>query len=56
LREFWLVPWRPALERQLGKPVAAIMRGDGSTGSSVVAVADQLSLDRSLFFRMLSYI
>ncbi|MGV7120440.1 relaxase/mobilization nuclease RlxS [Sphingopyxis sp. 550A] len=28
-REFTLVPWRPALERQIGKPVAGIMRGDG---------------------------
>ncbi len=28
-REFTLVPWRPVLERQLGKPVAGIVRGDG---------------------------
>src|SRR6185369_11802787 len=28
-REFTLVPWRPALESQIGKPVAGIMRGDG---------------------------
>ena len=28
-REFTLVPWRPVLERQIGKPVAGIMRGDG---------------------------
>nr|WP_294814724.1 relaxase/mobilization nuclease RlxS [uncultured Sphingomonas sp.] len=28
-REFMLVPWRPVLERQLGKPVAGIMRSDG---------------------------
>lgn len=28
-REFTLVPWRPVLERQLGKPVAGIMRADG---------------------------
>ncbi|MDB5704173.1 MAG: conjugal transfer protein TraI [Sphingomonas bacterium] len=28
-REFTLVPWRPALERQIGKQVAGIMRGDG---------------------------
>ncbi len=27
-REFTLVPWRPVLERNLGKPVAGIMRGD----------------------------
>jgi type IV secretory pathway VirD2 relaxase len=27
-REFTLVPWRPALERQLGKPVAGILRGE----------------------------
>jgi hypothetical protein len=26
-REFTLVPWRPVLERQLGKQVAGIMRG-----------------------------
>lgn len=28
-REFSLVPWRPVLERQLGKPVAGIIRTDG---------------------------
>ena len=28
-REFTLVPWRPVLERQLGKQVSGIMRGDG---------------------------
>ena len=28
-REFTLVPWRPVLERQIGRPVAGIMRGDG---------------------------
>lgn len=28
-RDFTLVPWRPVLERQIGKPVAGIMRGDG---------------------------
>lgn len=28
-REFTLVSWRPVLERQIGKPVAGIMRGDG---------------------------
>lgn len=28
-REFTLVPWRPVLERQIGKSVAGIMRGDG---------------------------
>ena len=27
-REFTLVPWRPVLERNLGKPVAGIMRGE----------------------------
>ncbi|MEJ0024946.1 MAG: relaxase/mobilization nuclease RlxS [Rhizomicrobium sp.] len=27
-REFTLVPWRPALDRQLGKPVSGIARGD----------------------------
>jgi hypothetical protein len=26
-REFTLVPWRPVLERQLGKEVAGIVRG-----------------------------
>src|SRR5438128_1535409 len=25
-REFTLVPWRPVLERQIGKPVSGIMR------------------------------
>ena len=28
-REFTLVPWRPVLERQIGKPVAGVMWGDG---------------------------
>jgi type IV secretory pathway VirD2 relaxase len=28
-REFTLVPWRPALARQLGKPVSGIMRSEG---------------------------
>ena len=28
-RDFTLVPWRPVLERQLGKPVAGIMRDGG---------------------------
>ena len=28
-REFMLVPWRPVLERQIGKPVAGIMREGG---------------------------
>jgi type IV secretory pathway VirD2 relaxase len=28
-RAFMLVPWRPVLERQLGKPVSGIVRGDG---------------------------
>ncbi len=28
-RDFVLVPWRPALERQVGKPVAGIMRDQG---------------------------
>ena len=28
-REFTLVPWRPTLEHQLGKPVSGIVRGDG---------------------------
>jgi hypothetical protein len=27
-REFTLVPWRPVLERNLGKPVEGIVRGD----------------------------
>jgi type IV secretory pathway VirD2 relaxase len=27
-RDFTLVPWRPLLERELGKPVRGIMRGD----------------------------
>ncbi|NIJ21138.1 type IV secretory pathway VirD2 relaxase [Sphingomonas naasensis] len=28
-REFMLVPWRPVLERRLGKPVAGLVQGDG---------------------------
>lgn len=28
-REFTLVPWRPVLNRQIGRPVAGIMRSDG---------------------------
>ncbi len=28
-KEFTLVPWRPVLDRQVGKSVAGIMRGDG---------------------------
>jgi len=28
-KEFTLVPWRPVLERQMGRPVAGTMRGDG---------------------------
>ncbi|WP_390901767.1 DUF3363 domain-containing protein [Sphingomonas alpina] len=28
-REFTLVPWRPVLERQIGKPVSGILRDDG---------------------------
>ena len=28
-REFTLVPWRPALERQIGKQIGGVMRGDG---------------------------
>ncbi len=28
-REFTLVPWRPVLDRQVGKPVTGIIRGDG---------------------------
>jgi len=28
-REFTLVPWRPVLDRQLGKSVAGMMRGEG---------------------------
>jgi hypothetical protein len=32
-REFTLVPWRPVLERQIGKPVSGIMRGDGVSWS-----------------------
>jgi len=27
-REFTLVPWRPVLERNLGKPVSGVLRGD----------------------------
>lgn len=32
-REFTLVPWRPVLERQMGKEVSGIMRGDGISWS-----------------------
>ena len=28
-REFTLVPWRPVLERHIGKQVSGVMRGDG---------------------------
>jgi type IV secretory pathway VirD2 relaxase len=28
-RDFTLVPWRPVLDHQVGKPVAGILRGDG---------------------------
>lgn len=29
-REFTLVPWRPGLERQLGREVSGVMRSSGS--------------------------
>jgi hypothetical protein len=29
-REFTLVPWRPVLERRLGKEISGVMRGSGS--------------------------
>ncbi|PZU58169.1 relaxase/mobilization nuclease RlxS [Sphingomonas sp. VDB2] len=32
-RDFTLVPWRPALERQVGKSVSGLMRGDGISWS-----------------------
>ena len=32
-RDFTLVPWRPILERQVGKSVAGLMRGDGISWS-----------------------
>ena len=28
-REFTLVPWRPVIEKELGKQVAGLIRGDG---------------------------
>ncbi|MEO7169674.1 MAG: relaxase/mobilization nuclease RlxS [Sphingomonas sp.] len=28
-REFTLVPWRPVLDRQIGRPIAGVMRSDG---------------------------
>lgn len=28
-REFTLVPWRPVIEKQLGRQVSALVRGDG---------------------------
>jgi len=32
-RDFTLVPWRPALERQVGKAVSGLMRSDGISWS-----------------------
>lgn len=32
-REFTLVPWRPVLDRQIGRPVAGVMRSDGVSWS-----------------------
>ena len=32
-RDFTLVPWRPVLERQVGKSVSGLMRGDGISWS-----------------------
>jgi type IV secretory pathway VirD2 relaxase len=32
-RDFTLVPWRPVLERSLGKPVSGVVRGDGMSWS-----------------------
>ena len=32
-REFTLVPWRPVLDRQIGRPVSAVMRSDGVSWS-----------------------
>lgn len=32
-REFTLAPWRPMLERHIGKPVSGVLRGDGITWS-----------------------
>lgn len=32
-REFTLVPWRPVLDRQIGKPVSGVLRGDGVSWS-----------------------
>jgi hypothetical protein len=32
-REFTLVPWRPVLDRHIGKSVAGILRGDGISWS-----------------------
>ncbi|MDC7810122.1 relaxase/mobilization nuclease RlxS [Sphingomonas koreensis] len=32
-REFALVPWRPVLERRIGKPVSGMMRSEGITWS-----------------------
>jgi len=32
-REFTLVPWRPVLDRHVGKSVSGIMRGDGISWS-----------------------
>lgn len=32
-REFTLVPWRPVLDRQIGRPVTGVMRGEGVSWS-----------------------
>src|SRR3546814_7357417 len=32
-REFTLVPWRPVLDRQIGRPIAGVMRSDGVSWS-----------------------
>ena len=32
-REFTLVPWRPVLDRHVGRSVSGIMRGDGISWS-----------------------
>lgn len=31
--DFTLVPWRPVLDRHVGKPVSGLMRGDGISWS-----------------------
>lgn len=44
-KEFTLVPWRPLLDRQVGRQVSGVMRGDGSAGASGEGAAGQVFPD-----------